>query len=78
MTTTDIDGTVVTIIEEVLKAGTVTPADNFYDFGGTSLQAVRICVRIQKDLGRRVDPDVLFDGDTIGDFLAAVAAADES
>lgn len=78
MTTTHLEPAVLAIIEEVLRNGPVAPEDNFYDFGGTSLQAVRICVRVQKELGRRVDPDVLFDGDAIGDFLAAVAAADES
>ncbi|GLZ75741.1 hypothetical protein Afil01_05480 [Actinorhabdospora filicis] len=72
------DAAVIAIIEDVLNAGAVTPADDFYEFGGTSLQAVRICVRVQTELGRRVEPDALFDGERIADFLAAVAAADAS
>lgn len=72
----DTDTAVITIIEDVLNAGTVTPEDDFYEFGGTSLQAVRICVRVKTELGREVSPEALFDAERIADFLATVAAAD--
>lgn len=68
------DSAVLAIIRDVLNTGDVSPEDDFYDFGGTSLQAVRICVRVKSELGREVSPDALFDAERIADFLAAVAS----
>ncbi|AZQ32133.1 acyl carrier protein [Streptomyces cyaneochromogenes] len=64
---------VLNIVEEVLRAGTVTLDDGFYDFGGTSLQAMRICVRIEKTLAVVIKPEVLLDSDCLGDFARSVA-----
>lgn len=65
--------TVLRVVEEVLREGPVAAADSFYDFGGSSLQAMRVCVRLQKELGTEIEPTVLLDSDTIGDFADAVA-----
>jgi acyl carrier protein len=60
---------------DVLTAGGLTAAASFYDFGGTSLQAMRICSRIHMELGILVKPEALFDKGTVGDFCAAVPGA---
>ncbi|MDX3697439.1 acyl carrier protein [Streptomyces europaeiscabiei] len=64
---------VLHIVEEVLRVGTAAPDDSFYDFGGTSLQAMRICVRIEKRLAVVIKPEVLLDSDRLGDFARSVA-----
>ncbi|MFI1250929.1 acyl carrier protein [Streptomyces anulatus] len=64
---------VLGIIAETLDVPQVTPDDNFYDFGGSSLQAMRICARLRKDWGVHAAPDALFEADTLGDFAAALA-----
>lgn len=64
---------VLRIAAEVLCAGSVAPENSFYDFGGTSLQAMRICVRIQKELTVAIDPVLLLDSDHLGDFARVVA-----
>ncbi|WP_330176366.1 acyl carrier protein [Streptomyces sp. NBC_01498] len=69
---------IVRIMAEVLGADEVKPSDSFYDFGGTSLQAVRICTRVKRELGIRVSPDTLLDSDTVADFQAAVLAHGET
>ena len=65
------------ILCEILEIddGRASPEDSFYDFGGTSLQAMRICTRIHRELGAEVAPELLFEADTFGDFVGAVAGA---
>ncbi|WP_229401791.1 acyl carrier protein [Micromonospora okii] len=71
---TGTDEAVLRIVADVLNVPHVSPADSFYDFGGTSLQAMRICARLSKELGLRVGPEVLFDSDTLADVIAATEA----
>lgn len=64
--------TVVSIVEGVLQTGNLDPANSFYDLGGTSFQAMRICVQIKQRLAVDISPDALFDADSIADFAAEV------
>lgn len=66
---------VVRVMAEVLVSDGLTAADSFYDVGGTSLHAMRICARIRRELGIPIRPEVIFDQDTVGGFCAAVTAA---
>lgn len=59
---------------EILDVDRVGRSDSFYDLGGTSLQAMRICTRLERDLGVRVLPVWLFDADILSDFAERVAA----
>ncbi|MFD3694908.1 acyl carrier protein [Streptomyces sp. NPDC058646] len=61
---------VLRIVADVLKTPHVTMADSFYDFGGTSLQAMRICARIRTELGSRIAPERLFESDTLAEALS--------
>jgi acyl carrier protein len=69
---------VVGVVEEALRAGPVTLADSFHDFGGSSLTAMRICIRIHKETGAEIAPEALLDSDTIGQFADEVAARTNS
>ncbi|WP_046728758.1 phosphopantetheine-binding protein [Streptomyces humi] len=62
---------------DVLEVDSVAGDLSFYDFGGTSLQAMRICARIERLTGREVAPELLFDADTFEDFVADVLRADD-
>ncbi|MFB7495962.1 phosphopantetheine-binding protein [Streptomyces sp. NPDC056161] len=61
---------------EILEVDDVLPDSSFYDFGGTSLQAMRICARIERITGYEVSPESVFDTDTFRDFVARVRAMD--
>ncbi|UCM86631.1 amino acid adenylation domain-containing protein [Streptomyces marincola] len=61
------------IVAEVLGVPEAHGTDNFYDFGGSSLHAMRICARLAKDLGVQAAPEALFEADTLADFLAGLA-----
>lgn len=65
---------VLRIVAEVLKVPHVAAADSFYDFGGTSLQAMRICARLGKELSLRISPEILFESDTLADVISATEA----
>ncbi|WP_435260502.1 phosphopantetheine-binding protein [Streptomyces sp. 1222.5] len=61
------------IISAILEVSELPISSNFYDLGGTSLQAMRICARINKELGIQVSPDGLFESDTLEGFCAEAA-----
>ncbi|MGW0737651.1 phosphopantetheine-binding protein [Streptomyces sp. NPDC002851] len=63
------------IIAEVLGLPEAPLHENLYDVGGSSLQGIRICARIQKELGVKASPEDLFESETLGDFCASVANA---
>ncbi|WP_042423980.1 phosphopantetheine-binding protein [Streptacidiphilus anmyonensis] len=63
---------VAAVIAEVLGLDRVGRRDSFYDFGGTSLAAIRICARIERRLGLRVDPAWLLEYDELADFAEQI------
>jgi len=65
----ELETAVAAIIAEVLGVDRLGRADSFYDFGGTSLQAIRICTRIETKLGFKAAPLLLFDNDVLADFV---------
>lgn len=54
---------------DILGVDRVGRTDSFYDFGGTSLQAIRICARIEREIGSRALPAWLFETDVLTDFV---------
>jgi acyl carrier protein len=71
-----LESTVAEIQAEILGIDRLGRTDSFFDFGGTSLQAVRICARIEKQTGHRVVPAWLFVHDVLADFVARVERGD--
>jgi mycobactin peptide synthetase MbtE len=70
-----LETTVAHIEAEVLGVDRVGRADSFYDFGGTSLQAIRICTRIERETGRQAEPAWLFDTDIVSEFAQRLRLA---
>ncbi|MEV3987822.1 acyl carrier protein [Streptomyces sp. NPDC049837] len=71
----DVVDVVLSVVAEVTGAGPHRLTDNFYDFGGTSLDAIRICLRVGRELGLDITPETLLDSDDLAGFASAVAAA---
>jgi hypothetical protein len=63
------------VIADVLGVDRVGRTDSFYDFGGTSLAAIKICARLERECGRRAEPAWLFDTDIVTDFARRVRSA---
>jgi acyl carrier protein len=69
-----LEAAIAEIQAEILDVDRVGRSDSFYDLGGTSLQAMRICARLERDLGVQALPVWLFDADVLSDFAERVAA----
>jgi acyl carrier protein len=68
----EVEQSVARIIAEVLDIDRVGRLDSFYDFGGTSLAAIKICARLEYEFGWQVQPDWLFISDIVADFAHRV------
>ncbi|MFJ4617371.1 acyl carrier protein [Streptomyces sp. NPDC088812] len=79
MMTADSTGEVVlSIVGEVIRSGPQRPTDSFYDMGGTSLDAMRICLRVSREFALDIGPEALLDSDDLAGFIAVVSAAREA
>ncbi|MFJ3601103.1 MULTISPECIES: phosphopantetheine-binding protein [unclassified Streptomyces] len=65
----ELEKQVAKIVAEVLGVDRVGRDDSFYDFGGTSLQAIRICARIERGLGMKALPLWFFSHDILHEFV---------
>lgn len=62
---------------EILGIDRLGRSDCFYDFGGTSLQAIRICTRIELELGCHAEPGWLLASDVMADFASQLESNKE-
>ncbi|MCB5178386.1 phosphopantetheine-binding protein [Streptomyces antimicrobicus] len=69
------EAAVVRLWEEALQVRPLGRDDNFFEMGGTSMLAVRICGGVERLLGFRPTADQVFDTDTLAEFAALVRAA---
>lgn len=68
---------VLSVVNEVIRSGPHRATDSFYDIGGSSLDAIRICLRINRELALDVGPEDLLDSEDLAGFIAVVSAARE-
>ena len=66
----EVERTLVGLFEEVLGAGPVGVADDFFDLGGHSLLAVRLVARIEESTGRAVSLADLLGGPTVEELAS--------
>jgi hypothetical protein len=66
----ELEAAVARIAAEVLGVDKIGRTDSFYDFGGTSLQAIRVCARVEKETGYRALPVWIFTHDVLADFVS--------
>jgi hypothetical protein len=68
----EVEQSVARVIADVLGIDRVGRTDSFYDFGGTSLAAIKICARLEYESGWRAQPAWLFISDIVADFARKV------
>jgi 3-oxoacyl-(acyl-carrier-protein) synthase/thioesterase domain-containing protein/acyl carrier protein len=61
----DIQRTLIKLWQKILGVQDVAITDNFFDLGGGSLMAVELCAEIERVLGIRQSPSILFEQPTI-------------
>jgi acyl carrier protein len=61
---------------EVLQVFPIGRDDSFFDFGGTSLQAVRICARLRERIDTPVRPVAILEAETLAALASSIEASD--
>jgi hypothetical protein len=56
----------------VLGVDRVGGRDSFYDFAGTSMNAVAICARLKHDLALTAELETVYERPVLDDFVAAL------
>jgi hypothetical protein len=69
---TDLQRRLCALWQEVLKLPRVGIRDDFFGLGGTSQLAVRLCARIERQLGHKLPLAALFKGPTVEQIAAAL------
>lgn len=70
----EIQKRIIEIWRDVLGDEDITPEDDFFDLGGSSIAAIRILPRLAEEFGIDAEVGMLFDNPTPGELAAAVAA----
>jgi acyl carrier protein len=65
---------VARIQAEVLGFDRMGRSDSFFDLGGTSMDAIKICARIEAEVGYQMPPQWLFENDVLADLVHRIAS----
>ncbi|WP_181160605.1 phosphopantetheine-binding protein [Streptomyces solincola] len=66
---------VLSAVAEVTGDGPHRLSDDFYELGCTSLDAIRVCLRVSREVGVEIAPETLLDSADLAGFATLVAAA---
>jgi phthiocerol/phenolphthiocerol synthesis type-I polyketide synthase E len=72
---TAIDRALADVWQQVLRRPKVEPADDFFDLGGSSIQATQIVARVRDLFDVELPVSVLERTPTFGDFVGVVSTA---
>jgi amino acid adenylation domain-containing protein len=70
---TDLETSLVRLWEEELDVRPIGVTDNFFDLGGHSLMATRLCARLSERIGRRLHVATFFQAPTIAELAARLS-----
>jgi acyl carrier protein len=69
-----LEASVARIQAEVLGVDRMGRSDSFFDFGGTSMDAITICARIEAEVGYRIPPHWLFETDIVAELVLRISS----
>jgi acyl carrier protein len=67
-----LETSVAEIGAQVLQVDRIGRSDSFFDFDATSMDALKICARIEAEMGYRVPPHWLFENDVLADLVSRI------
>jgi acyl carrier protein len=76
--TTEIERSVVALVEEVFPGRQVSITDSFASLGGDSLSTLQLTALIEERLGAYIPPQDVFDAESLRDLAAAVGILDRA
>lgn len=71
---TSLEAAVARIQTEVLGFDRMGRTDSFFDLGGTSMDAIKICARLEAELGYQTEPHWLFENDVLTDLVLRITS----
>jgi acyl carrier protein len=72
-----IEASIAEIEAQVLGIERFGRSDSFFDFDGTSMDAIQVCARIESEVGFQVPPHWLFENDVLSDLVSRIQAEAE-
>jgi acyl carrier protein len=69
-----LETSVAEIGAQVLAVDRISRTDSFFDFDLTSMDALKICARIEAEAGYQVPPYWLFESDVLSDLASRIGA----
>lgn len=73
-----LEASVARIQAEVLGVDRMGRSDSFFDFGGTSMDAIKVCAEIEDETGYQVPPHWLFENDVLADLVLRIGSEAQS
>ncbi len=70
-----LEASIAKIVAQVLQVDQIGRSDSLFDFDATSMDALRICARIEAEVGYAVPPHWLFENDVLADLVHRIEAA---
>lgn len=69
-----LETSVAQVAAQVLQVDRIGRSDSLFDFDATSMDALKICARIEAEAGYRVPPHWLFESDVLADLVSRIEA----
>jgi acyl carrier protein len=69
-----LETSIAAIEAQVLQVDRIGRSDSLFDFDATSMDALRICARIEAEAGYHVPPHWLFENDVLADLARRIEA----
>lgn len=69
-----LETSVAQVAAQVLQVDRIGRSDSLFDFDATSMDALKICARIEAEAGDRVPPHWLFESDVLADLVSRIEA----
>jgi acyl carrier protein len=73
-----LETSVAQIGAQVLQVDRMSRSDSFFDFDATSMDALKICARIEAEAGYQVPPFWVFETDVLADLVSRIEAEAEA
>lgn len=69
-----LETSVARVAAQVLQVDRIGRSDSLFDFDATSMDALKICARIEAEAGYQVPPHWLFESDVVADLVTRIEA----
>lgn len=73
----EVEITIAKVMEEILQINKISAHDDFFKIGGNSIKAIRLMSKVQKQLGKKINLNLIFKHSTIRHMATIIQETDE-